>query len=200
MRVTASIVLSLVVFSLSGRVFAQKDKVYDLASPGGTTAVSVTLGAEGIRWSVRHSGQPVLVSSALALELQGGEALDGRGGPVRVVREMKDEWILPLHYKKDSIRDRYDQLTLTFPKGGYGIIFRAYDDGAAYRWVTSRKDSVTIRSEKAEFNFPADDKAWIPYVNDPSPDIYTTSFENFYRSMRLSEFGRDTLAFLPVLV
>ena len=200
MRITTSIALSLVLISLSGRVFAQKEKVYDLASPGGVTTVSVTLGAEGILWSVRHGGQPVLAPSALALELRGGEALDGRGGPVKVVREMKDEWILPLHYKKDSICNRYNQLTLTFPKGGYGIIFRAYDDGAAYRWVTSRKDSLTIRSEKAEFNFLADDKAWIPYVNDPSPDIYTTSFENFYRPMRLSEFGRDTLAFLPVLV
>jgi alpha-glucosidase len=200
MRITASIVVSLVVFSLTGRVFGQKDKVYDLASPGGVTTVSVTLGAGGVIWSVRHGGQPVLAPSALALELQGGEGLDGRGGPVKVVREMKDEWILPLHYKKDSIRNRYNQLILTFPKAGYGVTFRVYDDGAAYRWVTSRKDSLTIRSEKAEFNFPGDDKAWIPYVNDPSPDIYTTSFENFYRPMRLSEFGKDTLAFLPVLV
>ncbi len=126
--------------------------------------------------------------------------LDGRTGPIKAAREMRDGWILPFHYKKDSIRNRYNQLTLTFPKGGYGVIFRAYDDGAAYRWVTSRKDSLTIRTEKAEFNFPADEEAWIPYVNDPSPDIYTTSFENFYRKMRLSEFKKDTLAFLPVLV
>jgi hypothetical protein len=200
MRITAATAVALLLFSLSGRVLGQKDKVYDLASPGGATMVSVTLGAGGMMWSVRHSGQPVLVSSALALVLQGGETLDGRIGPVKAVREMKDEWILPLHYKKDSIRNQYTQLTLMFPKGGYGVTFRAYDDGAAYRWVTSRKDSLTIRSEKAEFNFPADEKAWIPYVNDPSPDMYTTSFENFYRSMRLSEFGKDTLAFLPVLV
>jgi hypothetical protein len=200
MRITASIAVSLVLISLSGRVLAQKDKVYDLASPGGATTISVTLGARGMMWSVHHSGQAVLAPSALALNLEGGEALDGRTGPVKVVREMKDEWILALHYKKDSIRNRYNQLTLTFPKGGYGIIFRVYDEGAAYRWVSSRKDSLTIRSEKAEFNFPADEKAWIPYVNDPSPDIYTTSFENFYRPMKLSEFRKDTLAFLPVLV
>jgi alpha-glucosidase len=200
MRITASIAVALLLFSLSGRVLAQKDKVYDLASPGGGTTVSVTVGAAGMMWSVRHSGQAVLAPSALALYLEGGEALDGRTGPVKAMREMKDEWILALHYKKDTIRNRYNQLTLTFPKGGYGVIFRVYDDGAAYRWVTSRKDSLTILSEKAEFNFPADEKAWIPYVNDPSPDIYTTSFENFYRPMRLSEFRKDTLAFLPVLV
>jgi len=200
MRITAAIAVALLLFSPSGRVLAQKDKVYDLASPGGVTTVLVSLGAPGIKWSVRHSGQAVLAPSMLALNLEGGDVLDGRTGPVKATRETKDEWISALHYKKDSIRNRYNQLTLTFPKGGYGIIFRVYDDGAAYRWVTSRKDSLTIRSEKAEFNFPADEKAWIPYVNDPSPDIYTTSFENFYRPMRLSEFRKDTLAFLPVLV
>jgi alpha-glucosidase len=195
-----AIAASLLGLCLSGgRLLAQKDKITDLVSPGGATTVSVTVGAKGIRWSVRHSGQPVLAESALSLQLGSGEVLDGRIGPVKTVRETKDEWILPLHYKKDSIRDRYSQLTLTFPKAGYGVIFRAYDDGAAYRWVTTRKDSLEIRSEIAEFNFPGDEMAWIPYVNDPSPDIYTTSFENFYRKMRLSEFKKDTLAFLPVL-
>ncbi|HEV3411910.1 MAG TPA: glycoside hydrolase family 97 catalytic domain-containing protein, partial [Puia sp.] len=45
-----------------------------------------------------------------------------------------------------------------------------------------------------------DDRVWVPYVNDPSPDIYTTSFENFYRHMHIVEFKKDSLAFLPVLV
>jgi|GEM_PF-368194 hypothetical protein len=200
MRITVAIAALLLLFCPSGQILAQKDNVYALASPGGTTTVSVTLGAKGITWSVGHSGQPVLVESVLRLQLGSGEVLDGRGGPVKAGRETRDEWILPVHYKKDSIRDRYNQLTLTFPKGGYGIVFRAYDDGAAYRWMTTRKDSLQIRSEIAEFNFPAEEAAWIPYVNDPSPDIYTTSFENFYRKMRLSEFKKDTLAFLPVLV
>ncbi|HTR29797.1 MAG TPA: glycoside hydrolase family 97 catalytic domain-containing protein [Puia sp.] len=184
---------------LSKPVLAQKDKSYDLASPGGTTAVTVTLLPGGLTWSVRHSGHLVLLPSTVALNLSNGDTLDGRGGPVNVVRETRDEWISPLHYKKDSIRDHYNQLTLHFPKAGYGVIFRAYDDGAAYRWVTKRKDSLTIRSEKADFTF-ADDQVWVPYVNDPSPDIYTTSFENFYRHIHISDMKRDTLAFLPVLV
>src|SRR5579863_1058120 len=146
MRITIAISAVQLLLCLSGRVLAQKDKQSDLASPGGAIVVSVTVGEGGIAWSVGHGGQPVLAPSGLALQLEGGEALDGRGGTVRVGREMKDQWILPLHYKKDSIRDRYNQLTLTFPKGGYGVIFRAYDDGAAYRWVTTRKDSLTIRS------------------------------------------------------
>jgi hypothetical protein len=60
----------------------------------------VSVGAGGIIWSVHHGGQPALAPSVIALQLEGGETLDGRG-PVKVIRETKDEWILPLHYKKD---------------------------------------------------------------------------------------------------
>jgi hypothetical protein len=175
------------------------DKTYQLTSPGGATSLSVTTGPDGLFWSVSHHGQAVLVPSAIALQLESGEQLDGHP-PLTVSRAKKAGYILPLHYKKDTIRDDYNELTLSFVKAGYGLIFRAYDDGAAYRFFVRRKDSLTIRTETAIFNFPADDSAWIPYVNDPSPDIYTTSFENLYRKFPLSEFKKDTLAFLPVLV
>ncbi len=186
----------------SSRLSAQKTKevVFDLASPGGATTLAIKTGPGGTQWSVSHRGQAVIAWSAIGLQLQDGEMLNGKLGPVAATRDKKYDIILPLHYKKDTISDRYSQLTLSFDKGSYGIIFRAYDDGAAYRWFTHRKDSLTIRTETAEFNFPADDMAWIPYVNDPSPDIYTTSFENLYRKFPLSEFKKDTLAFLPVLV
>ncbi|HLX65860.1 MAG TPA: glycoside hydrolase family 97 N-terminal domain-containing protein, partial [Puia sp.] len=202
MRIAASIAVSLLLLGISGPVLAQNNRHYDLVSPGGMTTVMVDIGADGLTWELSRNGQSVMLPSFLTMSLVGGEMLDGWNGKeqVKAVRESKDEWILPLHYKKDSIRNRYNQLTLTFPKKQYGVVFRAYDDGAAYRWMTSRKDSLKIRNETAEFDFPDSDKAWIPYVNDPSPDIYTTSFENFYRPMRLSEFKKDTLAFLPVLV
>src|SRR5580704_10117978 len=192
----------LAVFCLPLRLAAQKEKerVFDLASPGGATTIAVTTGEGGLLWSVHHRGQAVLNPSAIALQLEDGEMLDGRLPSVKPTRESSHAVIIAFHYKKDTIHDDYAQLTLFFAKGGYGIIFRAYDDGAAYRFYTRRKDSLTIRTETADFNFPADEKAWIPYVNDPSPDIYTTSFENLYRQLRLSEFKKDTLAFLPVLV
>src|SRR6185312_571233 len=201
MRIIPIAVVS-ILLSFPATLAAQKDnsRHFDLESPGGATRITVSVGAEGLQWSVSHRGQPVLAPSALDMELADGEELDGRSVPLKAVRNNSDEWIAALHYKKDSIRDRYSQLTLQFPKARYGVIFRAYDDGAAYRWYTQRRDSLTIRSERADFRFPADDTAWVPYVNDPSPDIWTTSFENFYRTMPLSAFRKDTLAFLPVLV
>ncbi|HEV3413370.1 MAG TPA: glycoside hydrolase family 97 N-terminal domain-containing protein, partial [Puia sp.] len=150
MRITASIAVSLVLFGLSGRVFAQNARVYDLTSPGGINRISVSPGSGGLLWGFYHRGQLVLAPSELALQLRGGELLDGHSLDIKATRESRDEVILPLHYKRDTIHDRYNQLTLLFAREGYGVIFRAYDDGVAYRWFTRRKDSLTIQSEKAD--------------------------------------------------
>src|SRR5262249_7555827 len=57
-----------------------------------------------------------------------------------------------------------------------------------------------IAGETADFNFPSDQKGWIPYINEGRPDIYSTSFESLYQHINLSAFKKDTLAFLPVVV
>ena len=177
---------------------AQPGKDFGLVSPDGFTALRVTAGAK-LQWSVSRHGQPVMAPSSIGMQLQEGETLGENCRNIRATAEKKEGSITALHYKKDIITDNYNQLTLSCNKGDYGVIFRAYNDGVAYRWFTRRKDSLTILSETANFNFTADHPAWIPYVNDPAPDIYTTSFENFYQSFRLSQFKKDTLAFLPIL-
>jgi alpha-glucosidase len=104
-------------------------------------------------------------------------------------------------YKKSSIPDNYNQLVINF-KNNYGVIFRAYNDGVAYRFTTNRKDSLTISSEQAEFNFDKDYKTLVPYVRDPryKGDLFQTSFESLYEDRKLSEFLKDTLGMLPSLI
>lgn len=43
-------------------------------------------------------------------------------------------------YKKNKVADHYNELTLLF-KGNFSVIFRAYDDGVAYRFNTDMKNS-----------------------------------------------------------
>lgn len=43
--------------------------------------------------------------------------------------------IVPLKYSK--VNNRYNQLLLTFKD--YSVEFRAFDDGVAYRFITSQK-------------------------------------------------------------
>lgn len=132
MRIAGFLLLFVGVSSL---LQAQGVKTYSIISPGGVNAVQVNVG-EKVQWTVSHRGAVVLAPSDVAISLRGGKVL---GHGIRGISAKKvsvGAWILPLYYKKDSIADTYNQLELSFDKGSYGLIFRAYDDGVAYRWWT----------------------------------------------------------------
>ena len=178
---------------------AQKDKSYQLLSPDGNIRLNITAGKQ-LLWTVSQKGEPVIAPSSISIKLQSGEVLGNNVSITSSKIENINKPFAALNYKKDSVSDHYSELTLTC-KGDYGIIFRAYNDGAAYRFFISKKGEITILDEEASFNFAGDYMAYIPYVNDPhNKDIYECSFENVYRHIKLSAFVKDTLAFAPVLV
>jgi alpha-glucosidase len=178
---------------------AQKQSAKQISSPAGNITITVETGAK-LLWSVSEKGQQIIAPSPLALHLQGGEVLGDNAKIVSAKTMLVNTTFAAVHYKKDSVVDNYNQLTITC-KGDYGVIFRAYNDGAAYRFFTTKKDSLIITGEEANFNFPDDDSAYIPYANDPHEgDKYQTSFENLYQHIKISQFVKDTVAFAPVLV
>jgi alpha-glucosidase len=186
------------VFLLS-TVFAQSVKIYQLKSPDGKISITVNPGGV-IKWSVKHEDTEVIVPSVISMTLDNGEVL-GKNTVIRKMSAMAINQVIntPI-YKKDKVLDNCNQLTLTF-KGDYGLIFRAYNDGAAYRFFTQKKGEITIINEEANFNFRDDDKAFLPFVNDyRNKDKFNISFESHYDNISLSAIKKDTLAFLPVLV
>ena len=178
---------------------AQKTKTYSVTSPNGDIEIKIDAAAK-LTWSVTSQSQSIIAPSTIAMHLQNGEVLGDNAKIISAKKENSNTTIPALFYKKDSVTDNYTQLTLNC-KNDYGVIFRAYNDGVAYRFFTKKKDSITIQSEDAEFIFNDDDSAWIPYSNDPhNGDKYECSFENIYQHIPLSKFVKDTVAFLPVLV
>jgi alpha-glucosidase len=174
-------------------------KTYDVVSPNGAITVHVTVG-DHVDWSVVHKGQTVLEPSVIALQLQEGGTLGENVGVVSVKRETIDETFRPVNYHKDAIVDHCTQLTLNC-KGDYSIVFRVYDDAAAYRFATRRKGELLVQDETANFNFADDHKAFIPMQWDyRDGKNFNSSFEALYHEIRLSEFPKDSLAFLPLLV
>ncbi len=186
------------VFSIS-IASAQSTKTYQVKSPDGKIALTVTNGA-AINWSVKHEDTEIITPSEISLSLADGTVLGKNALVKKSATVTVNETINTPIYKKDKVNDNYDQLTLTF-KGDYGLILRAYNDGVAYRFFTQKKGEITILNEEANFNFKDDDKAFLPFVNDyRNKDKYTTSFEAHYANINLSTIEKDSLAFLPVLV
>lgn len=179
-------------------LMAQKNNDFQLNSPDGKLAITVKVG-NGITWAVHYKEQEIILPSSIAMHLQGGSVW-GENPKIRSSKtEEVNEKIKAINYKKEIVEDRYEQLTLNF-RGGYGLHFRAYNDGAAYRFFSDRKGDVVIEHEQVNFNFSEDYMIYIPYANDPVQDVYQISFENSYQYIPLSEINKDTVAFAPVLV
>ena len=192
-----------VLLMLSASVFAQQR--YTLQSPDKDITVTIETG-EKITYAVTHGNTCVLAPSAIGMELGDGTML----GTNPVVKSVKtrsvNEVLLSPLYKKAEIPEVYEEMTLSF-KGNYKVIFRAYNEGVAYRFETSFNKPRTIRNETADFNFDADYKALIPYVlrragveGDIITQQFYNSFENIYTHTNLSQMDPDKLVFLPMLV
>ena len=194
------IVAAVAAFGIAaGAVAAPKE--FGLSSPDGKLDVTVTVG-ETVTYSLSHDGTLLLSPSQVSMTLDNGTVygVDSRflGKKTRSV----DAQIEALNYKKKTVEDHFNELTLRFK--GFNLIFRAYDDGMAYRFVSLSGSPFKVKSELAEFAFPEDWKAYVPYVrdfdrNDFSRQFYN-SFENRYSHIALSEWDRDRLCFLPMVV
>jgi len=193
------ILLLLCVISPLSIVFAQTGKTYQVKSPDGKISIAINAGT-AINWSVKHGDNNVIMPSEISITLDNGEVLGKNPSVKKTITASANETINTPIYKKDTVQNNYNQLTLTF-KGDYGLIFRAYNDGVAYRWFTVKKKDLTIINEEANFSFQDDDKAFLPFVMDyRNKDKFNTSFESHYDNINISAIKKDTLAFLPALV
>jgi len=178
---------------------AQSAKTYQVKSPDGKISVNISAGAT-VNWSVDHEGTAIITPSEISMTLDNGEVLGKNAAVKKATTSSSNSTIATPIYKKTQVQDNYNQVTISF-KGDYSLVFRAYNDGAAYRFVTTKKGGITITNESANFNFKDDDKAFLPFVNDyRNKDKFTTSFESHYDNINISAIKKDTLAFLPVLV
>jgi alpha-glucosidase len=193
--------IGLIVFFLmsSTILIAQKNKNFEIKSPGENLSLNIEAGAK-LQWSVQSDGQQIVSPSSISLQLEGGEVLGENVKILSSKTEKIDNVITAVNYKKSSIQDQCNQLIINF-KGDYGIIFRVYNDGLAYRFFTKKKGELLVKNEEANFNFTADHRVFVPYMWDyRDGKIFNSSFEALYKEIKISKFASDSLAFLPVLI
>lgn len=112
-----------------------------------------------------------------------------------------NQQVKPKIYKKDIVDDCYNEYVFNF-KQSYSVIFRLYNKGIAYRFVTDYKENITVQKEVSEFNFSGDYYCWIQYANRwGRGDKYYSTFENDYVKIPLSKVAStDTLIVSPMIV
>lgn len=188
-------ILSLLLF-IGNAPLAAKVKNYTLSSPDGGLKVEISTG-DGLSYRIMHENDTILSHSNIGLVLADGTLV---GKSSRVTRErrkkIEDKVESPFYRFKEFVA-ACNELDLKL-QGGFGVTFRAYDDGVAYRFYTTVASEVTVKDEMAEFNFPQDYTAYLPYTtNDKKP--MAMAFQNVYDITPLSK-AQPKLAFLPVTV
>ena len=182
----------------SALLLAQKEKTFELKSPDGNISVKIEAGNK-LQWSVQQKGQQIIAPSAISLQLDHAVLGDHAFVISAPVKKINDT-ISATNYKKARISDAYNELTLNC-KGDYGVIFRVFNDAVAYRFFLKKSGDVIVKNEEANFNFTDDYKSFIPIQWDyRDGKIFNSSFEALYHEIRLSQFPKDSLAFLPLLV
>ena len=152
-----------------------------VTSPDGS--LTVTVGVDGGKawYQVVRGSEAVINRSELGFVLKDGDFKDNfKMG--KVTRTSLDEtWSQP--WGEDAqVRNHYNEMRVMLQeKGGLkrqlGVVFRAYDDGVAFRYEFPRQRGLqdfVIMDEATEFALPSDAQAWsIPALTPYYEGIYT---------------------------
>jgi len=175
-------------------------KNYTVSSPNGKINLTVSINND-IQYTITHENDVVISPSSISMTLDDGKSF-GKNPHLKKqsLREI-NETIPAAFYKKKQISNHCKEAIFEF-KENFNLIFRVYDDGVAYRFVSTLNKSFTVQSEEASFNFPNNPHAFIPYVNKKGSFEmqFFNSFENVYTYIPISEWDTKQLAFLPILI
>ena len=187
-----ALLLTVAVGWVGGMALAQSS--YDLRSPNNKIEIRIRTAGE-IRYDVVLDGTAILQGCTLSLDVD-HQKLGINPKVISAKESGHDEMVKPVVRQKfATIRDDYKELRLTLD-GGYAVVFRAYNEGVAYRFETSLPQAqVKVYGEEANFNFPAN---FVVYY--PQEDSFFSHNERKYIPQHLSEIAPAFLASLPAVV
>ncbi len=198
MKIAKNIILILII-CISTVVRAEKN--VRLVSPNGILQLDIKIG-DRITYELTQDGELILNPSLISMHLSDGKYFGVNSRLNKILRNTLNQKIESPFYKRSEIIDNFNEVTLVF-KENFNLIFRAYNDGMAYRFVSARKEDFIVKNEEANFELGTDSKAFIPYVRTDwkkFEEQFSNSFENIYSHHNVSQWEKDRLAFLPLVV
>ncbi|HLZ50202.1 MAG TPA: glycoside hydrolase family 97 protein [Candidatus Acidoferrum sp.] len=184
--------MALATLWLEGGAAAQAS--YDLRSPDNRIEVRIRTN-QSIRYDVLLKGQMLLENCTLSLDVD--HKVLGRDAKVLRSKERSVNGVVEpvVRQKFAKIRESFNELRLEMD-GGYAVVFRAYDEGAAYRLETTLPEKqVKIYGEEANLRFPGN---FVTYY--PQEDTFFSHNERRYVPQKLSEIAPAFISTLPAVV
>ena len=184
--------LALLVAVLTATASAQSS--FDLRSPDNRIEVRIRT-AHQIHYDVLLKGRPLLLDCPLSLDVDHKKL--GVEARVAAAKTRTYDQVIepPVRQKFAKVRENYNEVRLEMD-GGYAVVFRAYNQGAAYRFETSLPQAqVKVYGEEVRFNFTADSVVFYP-----QEDSMFSHNERKYLPVHLSEIVPAFIASMPAVV
>lgn len=172
---------------------------HKLSSPDGSL-VAVVSTDNGISYSLTQDGILLLEPTEISMTLSDGSVYGAKARLQKTSRRSVNSVIPATVYFKSSVEDCYNELTLKY--SAFSVVFRAYNDGFAYRFVSHSKKDFTVKSEQGGYALPAGTQIYVPYVAQHLETLESqlfNSFENRYEHIAVENWDKSRLAFLPLL-
>lgn len=147
-----------------------------LESPDGNVVIRFDLKDLGDRqgcpiYNVAYNGRQVIADSCLGLAIKNAAGLQDGFEILEVSRTSHDGTYSPVYAERKTIRDHYSQLVAELresppPHRRLVLIFRAYNEGAAFCYCVPRQDALKnfiISTEKTQFSFTHDHTVYAVY-------------------------------------
>jgi alpha-glucosidase len=188
LRIILLITIIITIFGTTGSTRIQA-ATYAVSSPD--SAIQATIdhntGTGAVSYSVSYSGTTVINSSPLGINTSYEDFTTGLSYSGNSTTPINENYTLPGR-KKATYTNNCNELTLTFTKNSkqFQIIFRAYNDGIAYRYYIPGSGNLTVNSESSTANFNGFDRSW-------SMDSTADSYEDQYDEVAGSSWS-GTLA------
>lgn len=183
--------LLIILFSASTFTFAGS---YSLLSPN--KKIEIKINADNkINYSIYSNSQELVSFSSISLTLSNGIQLGFNPVVVDSKTNSVNDIIYPVvKQKSEKIIENYNELKLMF-EGNYSLVFRAYNEGAAYRFETNFNNEIIIKSEEVNFNFSPDDIVYFP-----EEESFQSHNERLYKKSALKDIETGKFCSLPALV
>lgn len=173
---------------------AAAETTHTLRSPDRRIELRIQAG-DRISYSILLNGRPLMQDSTLSMRIDQRKL--GLDAKVKAAKERSvNQEIEPqVRQKFARIRENYNELRLEM-EGGYAVVFRAYNEGAAYRFETSLpQGEVKIYEEEASLNFAGDYRVYYP-----KEDSFFSHNEREFIYLPLKDIPPVSIASLPAVV
>jgi len=186
------VVFVLIALMLAGSAVAQS--TFTLLSPNKQIEIDIRTG-DRIQYDVLFKGTPLLQKSTFSIDID--HTTLGLQARIKSTKTRShDEVLEPVVRQKFArIRDNYNELRLEM-EGDYAVVFRAYNEGTAYRFETFFPQSdVKVYTEEVSLNFAGDFSAYYPLE-----ESFMSHNERKFPLFRIKEIPPASIASLPAIV